>query len=237
MRFKVGWPGIKQYLKYIKAYHINTKSKIYQGLSYKHNIWNISRPVIIIQTQYLKYIEAYHTNTISEIYQGLSYKHNIWNISRPIIQTQYLKYIKAYHTKSIYEIYQIYEGLSRTTYREMSDIQFISACNKMWGILKGNLYTESNDWQPTGKFHYVDQYRDCKTLKVRVEHFNTYTRTREREMFYLTTHSTHFIYGYMASYIWLRTILIVREETCCHHIGYSFWLAARVLLYAPSQTG
>ena len=31
-------------------------------------------------------------------------------------------------------------------------------------------------------------------------------------MFYLTTHSTHFIYGYMASDIWLRTILIVRNE-------------------------
>ena len=58
---------------------------------------------------------------------------------------------------------------------------------------------------------------------------------REREMFYLTTHSTHFIYGYMASYIWLRTILIVREETRCRHIGYSFRLAARVLLYAPSH--
>ena len=35
---------------------------------------------------------------------------------------------------------------------------------------------------------------------------------REREKFYLTTHSTHFIYGYMASDIWLRTILIVRER-------------------------
>ena len=54
-------------------------------------------------------------------------------------------------------------------------------------------------------------------------------------MFYLTTHSTHFIYGYMASDIWLRTILIVREETRCRHIGYSFRLAARVLLYAPSH--
>ena len=31
-------------------------------------------------------------------------------------------------------------------------------------------------------------------------------------MFYLTTHSTHFIYGYMASDMWLRTILIVRKE-------------------------
>ena len=55
------------------------------------------------------------------------------------------------------------------------------------------------------------------------------------EMFYLTTHSTHFIYGYMASDIWLRTILIVRKETRCRHMGYSYRLTARVLLYAPSH--
>ena len=54
-------------------------------------------------------------------------------------------------------------------------------------------------------------------------------------MFYLTMHSTHFIYGYMALDIWLRTILIVRKKTCCRHIGYSFQLTARVLLYAPSH--
>ena len=54
-----------------------------------------------------------------------------------------------------------------------------------------------------------------------------------KERFYLTIHSTHFIYSYMASDIWLRTILIVRKETRCCHIGYSFQLAARVLLYAP----
>ena len=54
-------------------------------------------------------------------------------------------------------------------------------------------------------------------------------------MFYLTNHSTHFIYGYMASDIWLRTILIVRKETRCRHIDYSFRLTARVLLYAPSH--
>ena len=52
-----------------------------------------------------------------------------------------------------------------------------------------------------------------------------FPKARECEMFYLTTHSTHFIYGYMASDIWLRTILIVREETRCRHIGYSFRLA------------
>ena len=59
--------------------------------------------------------------------------------------------------------------------------------------------------------------------------------TEGRKCFYLTTHSTHFIYGYMASDIWLRTILIVRKETCCRHIGYSFRLTAWVLLYAPSH--
>ena len=54
-------------------------------------------------------------------------------------------------------------------------------------------------------------------------------------MFYLTKCSTHFIYGYMASDIWLRTILIARKETRCRHVGYSFRLTARVILYAPSH--
>ena len=54
-------------------------------------------------------------------------------------------------------------------------------------------------------------------------------------MFYLTTHSTHFIYGYMASDIWLRTTQTAREETRCRDIGYSFRIAARVLLYASSN--
>ena len=54
------------------------------------------------------------------------------------------------------------------------------------------------------------------------------------EMFYLTTHSTHFIYGYMASDISLRTILIVRKKTRCRHICYSFRLTAKDLLYASS---
>ena len=56
-----------------------------------------------------------------------------------------------------------------------------------------------------------------------------------KDMFYLRTHSTHFSYGYMASDIWLRTILIVRKETRCRHMGYSFRLTARVLLSAPSH--
>ena len=52
-------------------------------------------------------------------------------------------------------------------------------------------------------------------------------------MFYLTTHSTHFIYGYMVSD--MVKYQIVREETRCHHMGYSFRLTARAFLYAPSQ--
>ena len=52
---------------------------------------------------------------------------------------------------------------------------------------------------------------------------------KENEMFYLTTHSIHFIYGYMASDIWFRTIQMVRKVTRCRR------LTARVLLYAPSH--
>ena len=66
--------------------------------------------------------------------------------------------------------------------------------------------------------------------------FKTYVCMYVRkEMFYLTTHSTHFIYGCMASDIWLRTILIVRKNTRCRHIGYSFRLTARVILCSPSH--
>ena len=68
------------------------------------------------------------------------------------------------------------------------------------------------------------------------DHSDSEKGEKEREnFFYLTTHSTHFMYGYMASDIWLRTILIVRKETRCRHIGYSYRLTARVLLYAPSH--
>ena len=37
-------------------------------------------------------------------------------------------------------------------------------------------------------------------------------------------------------YLWLYGVRhIVRKETCCCHIGYSYRLTARVLLYAPSH--
>ena len=72
-------------------------------------------------------------------------------------------------------------------------------------------------------------------VETRSTRNHTDTWNTGREMFYLTTHSTHFIYGYMVSHIWLRTILIVRKETLCHHMGYSYRLTARVLLYPPSH--
>ena len=81
--------------------------------------------------------------------------------------------------------------------------------------------TVSQDAMPTQAF-----YGTGKT--------SVYDQEGRKEVFYLTTHSTHFIYGYMVSDIWLRTILIVRKETRCRHIGYPFRLVARVLLYAPS---
>ena len=39
----------------------------------------------------------------------------------------------------------------------------------------------------------------------------------------------------MASGIWYRTTQIAREETRCRHIGYSFRLAAMVILYSSSH--
>ena len=39
----------------------------------------------------------------------------------------------------------------------------------------------------------------------------------------------------MASDIWQMTIQRAREENRCRHMGYSFRLTARVLLYAPSH--
>ena len=88
--------------------------------------------------------------------------------------------------------------------------------------------------------NFVLQINVCtKTKKIKNKnHLRSelqHMELRERELFYLTTHSTHFTYGYMASDIWLRTILIVRKETRCRHIGYSYRLTARVLLYAPSH--
>ena len=81
------------------------------------------------------------------------------------------------------------------------------------------------------------QLKKTHTNKHKQKQYKNYMYSclGRKEMFYLTTHSTHFIYGYVASDIWLMTILIVRKETRCRHIDYSFRLTARDLLYAPSH--
>ena len=45
---------------------------------------------------------------------------------------------------------------------------------------------------------YIYIKKNCQTGRE----WNVLHKEGRKEMFYLTTHSTHFIYGYMASYIW-----------------------------------
>ena len=44
-----------------------------------------------------------------------------------------------------------------------------------------------------------------------------------------------FIYGYIGVCHMVEDHKIIREETRCHHLGYSFLLAARDILYASSH--
>ena len=48
--------------------------------------------------------------------------------------------------------------------------------------------------------------------------------TGRKDMFYLTSHSTHFIYDYMASDIWQRTTEIARVETRFRHYKGCFYI-------------
>ena len=55
-----------------------------------------------------------------------------------------------------------------------------------------------------------------------------------KEMFYLTMHSTHFIYGYMASDIWFKDHSDSKKGNPLPPPLF-FLIIARVLLYAPSH--
>ena len=110
--------------------------------------------------------------------------------------------------------------------------KLVSTSYTSWCLQVNTSYTSYTSWCLQVNTSYTSYTSWC--LQVNTSYTSWYLE-REREMFYLTTHSTHFIYGYMASDILLRTILIVRKETRCRHIGYSFRLTARVLLYAPSH--
>ena len=65
------------------------------------------------------------------------------------------------------------------------------------------------------KYTYLlRNYLSEKTTLIQIKQStnNRLITTGRKEMFYLTMHSTNFIYGYMASGIWERTIQIEREE-------------------------
>ena len=46
-------------------------------------------------------------------------------------------------------------------------------------------------------------------------------------MFYLTTHSTHYVYGYIAS--------DSEKKPAAPNMSYSFWIAGTIILYASSH--
>ena len=54
-------------------------------------------------------------------------------------------------------------------------------------------------------------------------------------MSYLTTHSTHFILRLYGIGHMVKDNSDSERGNRCRHMGYSFRLAARVLLYAPSH--
>ena len=105
-------------------------------------------------------------------------------------------------------------------------------------VWKGNIFL-FNDTLSTfylGKIIHLCQRRP--SLRMHSSHLLLAIIGRKegrKEMFYLTTHSAHFIYGYMASDIWKRTTQIAREEICCRHMGYSFLISSKGLLYASSN--
>ena len=71
--------------------------------------------------------------------------------------------------------------------------------------------------------------------------FNTFLFTviwkegRKEGMFYLTTHSTHFYLRLHGVRHMVKDHSDSEKGNPLHHIGYSYRLTARVLLYAPSH--
>ena len=83
--------------------------------------------------------------------------------------------------------------------------------------------TETNiDWQR-------GEYRYTRKIEQRLEMDCVES---ERERFYLTTHSTHFI---LRLYGARHMVKDHSDSTRCRLIGYSYRLTARVLLYAQSH--
>ena len=89
------------------------------------------------------------------------------------------------------------------------DNTYHSLCYTSRGALAG---TRNSSMGPA----HVKKKTQTECISLRNSEPLGHTRSfyyRKEEMFYLMMHSTHFIYGYMASDIWQRTIQIAREET------------------------
>ena len=98
-------------------------------------------------------------------------------------------------------------------------------------LLSGHSLTMSSEWKRGGR---CTGYIYCAT--VMISHwafflFQPVLHNWKKEGNVLFNDTQHIWF----TVIWQRTIQIAREETRCHHMGYSFQLTAMVLLYAPSH--
>ena len=75
-------------------------------------------------------------------------------------------------------------------------------------------------------------YDDSQSIGIKVGNSNFVLR--ERNVLFNDALNTFYLRLFGVRHT-LRTILIVRKKTRCRHIGYSYRLTARVLLYAPSH--
>ena len=104
-------------------------------------------------------------------------------------------------------------------------------------------------WLALQSFHQTPSFpRDCLIqhpylLLTFVQSLKPWNKKERKEMFYLTTHSTHYLRLYGVRHG--KGPLMLREEVCCSHMGFSFRLfymdhpidISQPLLYQLWSTG
>ena len=119
---------------------------------------------------------------------------------------------------------------------QMQVLQAVVQATTHLGFHDWCLHSHSCSWSEIDPHQWASAVAFISCKWTSVLHQWLQEKNGRKEMFYLTMHSTHFI-------LWLSSLRHMvtddtdskRLETRCHHIGYSFWLAARVLLYASSH--
>ena len=121
------------------------------------------------------------------------------------------------------------EGQSQERWASEQGLGSGSCLEVGWGTGQGCSAPPDN-MSPWGLESWNTEAARSTSVDTWIQHecmlINCYTR--RKEMFYLMTHYTHFIYGYMVSDH-------SDSERGNHHMGLSFRLTARVLLYASSH--